>query len=559
MISPIRQLCQSLQAPAATKRFRDAGIGIAFIVLNQFLVVPFQILLNLHSFSVPASVLVMILFWVLMVIANYFHGSTARLYTKHLRGPTDFLGRHMSFGFVTSFIMLNKEHTTSAIEAGRIAGAFLVTTIISYIGGYFIPAGCFRLEQRFRGRRTKVYDLESNKTWPSPAPTLLTPPSEGSPRPLSQLSRISVATKKNGSAESTKLTENGTTSQFIDQFVRTAPIWISLFLLIVVGIPVSLATHYDTPFEALLFILFWTLAVQLQRSLRASNSLLRFPRLRSTVVIFANPIIVTFALGSAYLWTKAACAKQTIFVVISQFHRHATLAEGIEAIGKGGNLTSNIGAGDLSGPVLDAGIVCLGFKMFEYRRELWESFVTVFTTCLVLAIGNIFLSVLIAHAIGLKPTDALSFAARSITIALGVPAVENLGGSTTLMSAMVIFGGIFYQMAGDWVLCLMNIQDKAAPPKSVHGSERDVKKKGFSVECKEIRSRKKSAGAENAVVAAGVAIGINAAAMGTSHLIERDSKATAYSALSMTLFGVITVALTAIPVVCEAVVSLTKL
>ncbi|XDG01374.1 hypothetical protein ABKA04_000989 [Annulohypoxylon sp. FPYF3050] len=557
MISLFQQLCQSLQAPAATKRFRDAGIGIAFIILNQFLVVPFQILLNLHSFSVPASVLVMILFWVLMIIANYFHGSTAQLYTKHLRGPTDFLGRHMSFGFVTSFIMLNKEHTPNAIEVGRVAAAFLVTTVMSYIGGYFIPAGGFRLEQRFRGRQTKVCDLEGNKTWPSSSLTLPTPPPEGSPRPLSQLSQISVATKKNGSLESTKPVENGTASRFIGQLVRTAPIWISLSLLVVVGIPVSLATHYDTPFEALLFILFWTLAVQLQRSLKTSNGLLQFPRLRSTVVIFANPILVTFALGTGYLWIKAACAKLTIIAIVSQFHRHATLAEGIEAIRNGGNLTSHIGAGDLSGPVLDAGIVCLGFKMFEYRKELWESFVTVFTTCLILAIANVFLSVLIAHAIGLKPTDALSFAARSITIALGVPAVENLGGSTTLMSAMVIFGGIFYQMAGDWVLSIMKIQDKPTQQKPVHDSESDVEK-GFSVDCEEMQSLN-SASMDNAVVAAGVAIGINAAAMGTSHLIERDSKATAYSALSMTLFGVITVALTAIPVICQAVISLTKL
>ncbi|KAI0901636.1 hypothetical protein F4806DRAFT_7406 [Annulohypoxylon nitens] len=557
MISPVQQLCRSLQAPAATKRFRDAGIGIAFIVLNQFLVIPFQILLNLHSFSVPASVLVMILFWVLMIIANYFHKGTAQLYTKHLRGPTDFLGRHMSFGFVTSFIMLNKEHTPDAIEAGRIAGAFLVTTIISYIGGYFIPAGCFKLEQRFRGRQTKVCDLESNKTWPSPSPTLPTPPPEVSPRPLSELSQISVATTKSGISESTKPVENSTTSRFIDQLVRTAPIWISVFLLIVVGIPLSLATHYDTPFEALLFILFWTLAVQLQRSLKTSCGLRQFPRLRLTIVIFANPILVTFALGTCYLWIKAACAKQTIVVIVSQFHRHATLAEGIATIIGGDKLTNHIGAGDLSGPVLDAGIICLGFKMFEYRRELWESFVTVFTTCLILAIANVFLSVLIAHAIGLKPSDAFSFAARSITIALGVPAVDNLGGSATLMSAMVIFGGIFFQMAGDWIFSVMNIQDKETEQNSVRDSGSDVEK-GFAAEWSEEELRR-SASADNAVVAAGVMVGINAAAMGTSHLIERNSKATAYSALSMTLFGVMTVALTAIPVLCQAVISLVKI
>ena len=60
---------------------------------------------------------------------------------------------------------------------------------------------------------------------------------------------------------------------------------------------------------------------------------------------------------------------------------------------------------------------------------------------------------------------------------------------------------------------------------------------------------------DRGVVAAGVTVGINAAAMGTSHLIDRGSRATAYSALSMTIFGAVTVAVTVIPGVKEALLS----
>ncbi|KAG8166071.1 hypothetical protein KVR01_004623 [Diaporthe batatas] len=45
-------------------------------------------------------------------------------------------------------------------------------------------------------------------------------------------------------------------------------------------------------------------------------------------------------------------------------------------------------------------------------------------------------------------------------------------------------------------------------------------------------------------VAAGVTVGINAAAMGTAHLYEQNSRAAPYSALSMTMFGVFTVLFT---------------
>ncbi|KAI0122530.1 hypothetical protein F4814DRAFT_446466 [Daldinia grandis] len=557
MDSLIQQLCRALHKPETANRYRDAGIGLAFIGFNQVLVVPVQIALDLRSINLPAPIPVMLLFSFLLLIANCIHGGTEELYSKHLRGPTDFLGRHMSFGFVASFIMLNRDHISNGMDVPRVAGAFFITTFAGYMSTYLVTLGSSKLEQRLRGVREKVSDVESRpKSWPSPSAAWPAPPTDRGVKRISQLSRLSVALSNERSLILAEAARAGPASQLIEQIVRTGPLWICILLLAIVGVPVYFATRYEAPFEVLCFVLFWILSVQFQRSLKSSYRLLRFPYLRSLVVISANPVLVTWATGTAYLWIKTGYKGQSIDATITEFRMHQTLAEGIVAIVKGGRISNNIGAGDLSGPVLDAGIVCMGFKMFEYRKELWESIYTVLATCALLAVSNVFLNVLFARALGLQPVDALAFAARSVTIALGAPAVESLGGSTTLMSALVIFGGIIFQMGGDWLFSLLGINDQERQLKSNDPDSSYTETTGITSTWNEKGIQKQIIRTDNAVIAAGVTVGINAAAMGTAHLIERDSRATAYSALSMTVFGAMTVALTAVPSVSEAVISL---
>ncbi|KAI0181170.1 hypothetical protein GGR52DRAFT_577763 [Hypoxylon sp. FL1284] len=548
MNSVIQQLCRSLQAPATVKRYYDAGVGLGFILLNQLLVVPIQIALDLHSVNFPASILVMILFWLGMVVASHIREETGQLYYKYLRGPTDFLGRHMSFGFVASFMMLNRDHLTNGIDVLRVSGAFVITTLVGYTGSYLLAWGTLKLEYRLRGRRTKTDDLENNhRSWPSPSAAWPAPPTTQSSDRISQLRPISAVLVEKGSFTAIQPTKRGIASLLVDHLVRTAPLWICVFLIIVIGLPVYFATRYETPVEALCFTLFWVLAVQFQRWLKLSSGLLQFPRLRCTVIIFANPVVFTWTLGTAYVWIKTAYTGRTIDAVISEFRRHNSLAEGILAVANGENAASNIGAGDLAGPILDAGIVCMGFKMFEYRKELWESFLTVLTACSVLATTNVFLNTIIAHALGLQRREATAFAARCVTIAIGVPAEQNLDGSITLMSSMVIFGGILFQMAGDWLFSLLRINDRNGPQNSDDENASDTEK---------ATARLPRDSADARVIAAGVTVGINAAAMGTAHLMERDSRAMAYSALSMTVFGAMVVALTSLPHVSEIIASL---
>ncbi|KAI0393930.1 hypothetical protein F5Y17DRAFT_466611 [Xylariaceae sp. FL0594] len=573
----IQRLCRSLQMPAIAKRFSDAGVGLVAILVVQLLVIPIQITLDVHHVNLPASIVVMLFAAATMIIASSVSSRVAPFYYAYLRGPTEFLGRHLSFGFVAYFILLIRDHVNSTQELSRIAVVFVATTVLSYVASFTLALGSSYVEDRIRRpRKDVVEDLEShNKTQPSPSIAWPAPPFERQPKRISQLSSLSEDTIIKESFIQTRPFVENQTGQSIDIFLHTAPIWICLTLLVVVGLPAYLATGYMMPFEAFAFGLFWAASVQLQRSLRSSGSCLlpRFQRLRTCLLIFANPLLVTWALGTGYMVAKKHYTGKSIDVVVGEFRHYTSLSESIIHIMRDSNpninqvLTSNLGAGDLASLLLDAGVACMGFKIYEYRSELWKHLATVSITCTALAALNVLLNILIAYGVGLEPEDAVAFASRSATVALGVPAIENLRGSTTLTSAVVIFNGVLFQMLGDWMFSLLRVNDRNHAHRghdqmrsSKHRPKRDsifnrtVAERGSTSH----RSNKERS-EDGAVVAAGITVGINAAAIGTAHLIERDSRATAYSALSTIMFGAATVALTALPGVLDFATSLGKM
>ncbi|KAI0976141.1 hypothetical protein F4678DRAFT_215307 [Xylaria arbuscula] len=564
----IQRLCKGLQTPALTKRYSDAAIGIIFILGSQFLIVPTQVALDLHSVNIPASILVMLLVFSTMTIASSANGDVAKFYSKHLRGPTDFVGRHMSLGFVAFFVLLIRDHISDSLEIPKLAGVFALTTLMSSIASFLLAYGGSHLEHRLRRPKRAAVDLESNnKTWPSPAVAWPAPSCERRPKLIGKLSTLSEALSTHEPMMKANAEPDSLTAASVDFVLQTAPVWIVLFLITIIGLPVYLATGYIMPFEVFTLTLFWVLSVQFQRSLRTSQTLSRFGRLRTLLLIVCNPVLMTWALATAYMWAKALCAGREINVVIDDFHHYSSLSKCIIHILRDPHISAYLGAGDLAGVLLDAGVVCMGFKMYEYRSELWASLGTVSFTCTALAAFNVFLNVIVAHGLGLQAQDALSFASRSATLALGIPAIENLGGSATLTSTLAIFSGIVFQMGGDWLFSLLRINDRVSPDASTLPLKVPIATKSntSSTETGPVGSTEKvnaddrsvETNEESTIVAAGVTVGINAAAMGTSWLIERDSRAVAYSALAMIVFGAATVALTSFPAATHAIVLLT--
>ncbi|KAI1863507.1 hypothetical protein JX265_008724 [Neoarthrinium moseri] len=534
----ISHVCRAIGAPETKRKYWNAVIGILLVPLVQLLVTPIQLTLDSRGIDLPASILVMTVVTVAMLMIESMHSGIGSLYVTHMKGPTDFLGRHMSLGFVAPFVMLSRDHITTSADIPRIAGAFVVTTFLSYVGSFLFATGSYKLEERVRGLRKRTEDLEK-ATKPSP-------PSSRFAKRVSQVTKLTDVLANNGSL--TSLDTLCAPSATVDFVVRTAPLWIPLSLLVTVGLPVYCATNYDLPFETFCFIVFWAVAVLFQRYIKSCKKLELHLRLRSTLAVVFNPVLLTSALGTAYFWTKAAVTHRVIGDILNNFKSHSSWANIIREVTGSPSAQHHVGAGDLSMALLDAGIVSLGLKMFEYRRELCNSFTTVFSTSLVFATINVFLNVIFARAMGLQPADALAFAARNVTIALGVPAVQHLGGSTTLMSSLVVFSGMLFQMTGDLLFSWLGIHDRPLPANVTYTS--DGENGGTNTE------ENVESATDAKVIAAGVTVGINAAAMGTAQLIERGSMATAYSALSMTVFGAITVALTAVPVVADCLVTL---
>ncbi|KAI1433377.1 hypothetical protein GGR50DRAFT_688306 [Xylaria sp. CBS 124048] len=567
-ITSLQKLLNGLQAPALTRRYSDAAVGLLLIFSVQLLVLPAQIALNLHFINLPASILVMFLILITMTMASSATEKIEPFYNRHIRGPTDFVWRHISLGFVAFSIMLIRDHVNHASDVPKLAGVFVVTTILGYVTSFLFAIGAFWVERRVRRPRQSTNDLESyNKVWPSPSIAWPAQPIKRQPKRIPQLSWLSEALSARESFIGIGTLINRPTAASIDFTLRTAPILVCLFLLLAFGLPVYLLTDYAMPLDVFTFVVLWALSIQFQRSLRTSHTFQRLRRLRSFLIIFTNPLLVTWALGTAYMWVKTLYTGKSIHTIIGEFRQYSSLSESIIHIVEDRDIFTNLGAGDLASLLLDAGVACMGFKIYEYRKELWASLGTVLFTCTTLAAINVFLNVLVGHGLGLPAEEAIAFASRSATLALGIPAVENLGGSTTLTSAVAIFSGILFQMLGDWFFSVLRIDDRrssGADSAQRSGSAKintlfhTTKAAGEAEKESASRGHSDKAVEDGAVVAAGIAVGINAAAMGTAYLVERDSRATAYSALSMIIFGATTVALTALPGAAGAVTALTR-
>lgn len=419
---------------------------------------------------------------------------------------------------------------------------------------------------------------------------------------------------------------------------------LSFLILLLVGLPVSFLQHDDIYTDIGFLLTIWLAFSSAQ--LRAKQLISQGHHHRRALTAAAtllNPVLWTSLLLVCYGLAKSSIRNQASAAVIAEFSTKNTvsdlIANHIDARPPKAGIEPRpgpipIGAGDVATSILNAGIVSWGLKLFEYRRQIVSSGgFTVVATSLLASLLNVVAWPLLAHAIGVRPASwDLSFGARSVTIALGGPAMKSLGGDAGINAVGVVVNGICFQLvagffsggnsfavAADrfkgalihpgWAGLVWNDRvdeqhelDSLTPspgrgevPRGIHMEEepqpdrdREMRYSSDATHTGEQRpedqndvanwgatgaavknndnsmctnmdtppKHKDGDGAQahevvthdplSAVptVAAGVTIGINAAAMGTAHLYGQNSHAAPYSALSMTMFGVFTVLFT---------------
>lgn len=462
----------------------------------------------------------------------------------------------------------------------------------------------------------------------------------------------------------------------------------SLLLFLLVGLPLSFL-HDDDLFLDIGFIFtvwltFTSAQTRVKQHVAAQAHTQdrhhpRRPRRMcvATLAAILNPVLWTSLSLLCYALAKARLRNTPTASIVAQFKtgnsisdliaHHVDVSDPSSSSSSPNIITTllPVGAGDLATSVLNAGIVSWGLKLFEYRAHLLSrGGLTVLVTTAAVALVNVVAWPLLAARVGVRPgAGALSFAARSVTIALGGPAVDSVGGDAGINAVGVVVNGICFQLgavlwlavrrrpdeenkgAAAWkdkmksslqVLGRAHVREEGDHPSSDvawpghhhnspvdatrgGGEQQQQQQEGQQVQdgddappsspssspttarnpqneddetdmtagtttCPYPASFVLSPGGDNThplahpadsaarrhchyhhhhhhhhdeeesspttttttakIVANGVTVGINAAAMGTSHLYEQNSPAAAYSALSMTTFGVFTLLFT---------------
>lgn len=426
------------------------------------------------------------------------------------------------------------------------------------------------------------------------------------------------------------------TRQIVGWVQHNILLTLSILVFLLVGLPLSCLHGNDLFLDiGFLFTIWLTFAtaqtrvkhhITLHRRRHSHFQPVPIPKrpFLTTLATLLNPVLWTSLSLLCYGLAKSHLQSLPPASIVERFVTNNTLADFIS-----GHVTPTFGAGDIATSLLNAGIVSWGLKLFEYRAQVASRRgCTVLLTSALAALFNIVAWPLLVRHLGVHPAGAdLSFAARSVTIALGGPAMTSLGGDAGVNAVGVVVNGICFQLVaglfvdveGGFAGVVWRVRRKVADWmgrstfKPVTESEKEVDMNqgrnnpvfvddgrrhehtlglryssdathvdeyiphqhrrlptpspypGAAASTAEADSTTTSGNAAHSpasssesessrqprkdttdvhTVAAGVTIGINAAAMGTAHLYEQNSAAAPYSALSMTMLGVFTVLFT---------------
>lgn len=268
-------------------------------------------------------------------------------------------------------------------------------------------------------------------------------------------------------------------------------------LFILIGLPIYYSTSYTMPAHLPVSVLTYFLALSLPS---------RYKRV-------IHPVLLSSALTIILIWILALSNHSTLRASLKSY---STKTRYIQLFSGQGPHLPPPGAGDIFSSLLDVSIVALALPMFNYRAELKRHFPSIILPNILIATGSLFGYPALCHALGIAPPRALSFASRSLTLALATPATQNIGGDLQLVAVLCIMSGVMGVLVGPALLKWMRIP-------------------------------------EDDYVTRGVTLGGNSSAIATALLLVSDPRAAALSSLSMSLFGTVMVALTSVPVIARVV------
>ncbi|OAR01594.1 hypothetical protein LLEC1_03209 [Akanthomyces lecanii] len=511
-----------------------------------------------------SSIFGMLLVFVFMMLASAVIPNLDGFYEKQIRSKVgdihssrlagsniikvDFINRHMGAAFAIPMVMLGGNYTISTKTIGLVVGVFgtssflpLSTSNADLLVATSLVAWTttFMLARLAHFVITRLISLLPRSA------------TSGNATHVAQQneSQSAVVFHSSGHFDSNKASETAPLHQpriwnWLSQFWSLIASFIAMFA---VGVPLAVVLGEPRILDGSALWFVWMASITLQRVMKQQvKSCIKPPKILPILTTLANPVLITILLMTAYARAKAYAMSTSISDVLEKLSSGTQLYTIWTSGSEQSPTVQNqwFGAGDAALSMLGCGFIVWGFKLYECRRQLFSAagLVTILVS-ISAAAGNVFLGTHAAFLMGLERPEALAFAARMTTLALAIPAMKNVGGNTSLTVALMITNGILGQLAY---------------PSSLNGVDagpNHLKRKPSTDSCDSTETAVSNATASQTpeepadsanTVAAGIAIGINGAAMGVAYLYENKSRSAPYAALAVTTYGVATVVFIAV-------------
>ncbi|KAF2836046.1 hypothetical protein M501DRAFT_1007551 [Patellaria atrata CBS 101060] len=493
-------------------------------------------LIKVISISFPASVACMIvLFFALIGSEGVFGEKKTRYVVQLLDYPCGFSLRWINVFFSPSFILLPLSPAIGGMEIAKIIAVLIIGYIVMFVVTAYGVRGLQRvLGTSKRGMTERAEELGAEDDIPltnvrdesaSTAASLHddqppTPPTEEVQAPLLQApSRAQDPNEVMGTGGPPDhipiIPSNETPSRLhhdslpLNRAQRWAQslnayldIIVHAVIFLLIGLPLYYTSRYAMPAQLALNILTYFAALSIPASWRR----------------MLHPVLVSSLIAVPSIWIMAIIGGDSLHNGLKAYKtgtRYIQLLNGEKDL-------LNPGAGDIFSTMLDVSIVALALPMFQYRNELKRHYWPIIIPSVLLSVGSLYAYPTVCHALGIAPARSLAFASRSLTLALAQPATQNLGGDLSLVAVLCLVSGMIGVLVAPAALKWLRIP-------------------------------------EDDYITRGVTLGANSSAIATAYLLTSDPRAAAFSTLSMSLFGTVTVALTSIPAVVRLVAGLAGL
>jgi putative effector of murein hydrolase len=210
-------------------------------------------------------------------------------------------------------------------------------------------------------------------------------------------------------------------------------------LFLFVGIPIYYSTGYAMPVHLTFNILAYFAALAIP------------PRWKQ----FLHPVLVSSAITILGIWILGLIRGDGLNDILDGYKTSTNYL----LLWHGDKHSQKPGAGDVFSSILDASIVALALPMYNYRLELKRHFFAIVIPNLTISVASLFGYPALCYAVGISSKRSLSFAARSLTLALATPTVQNLGGDLNTAAALAIMSGILGVLIGPRMLKWLRIPE----------------------------------------------------------------------------------------------------